>query len=551
MTTIETSPEVAAATSSDADSGRFLASVADWLTSTDHKRIGRLYLAGGLLGLLDAVAISALLAVELLDNEGFVLDSGALPQLLDAQRIALIFGSLLPLAVAMCVAFVPLQLGAKAIAFPRLATTGFWMWFGGLILAGVALINDGGTLGFDSDMVDLFIVSLGLMAIGVTATAGSVATSILTTRAPGMTMRRVPPFTWSALVFSIGIFLVMPVFVGTLVYLFLDHRNARTGFGGNTGIFDWAGWLVTQPASFLFAIPAIGVLVEILPITFKKRMPARGLLFTGIALIGVAAFGAVTQQNLQNLPWSGSQLSGDDIEQKVRDLVPYSTFNLLPVLGMLVVMVIGLVIARPRRGMRVNVTAGFVLSFFGFGMIFVGMLGTVFYAIDDLGLQGTVFEGATLISIVYGAALAVMGAVAHWAPKLWGRTINATALLVLALLGMTGAVLAVFPHYISGFLGQEAGPIYSDGDLLAWNILVLVGHSLFLLTVVVFIVLTIMSTMGHDDDLGDDPWDAQTLEWMTTSPAPKDNYAELFVVHSPEPLLDLKESTTTADRSQA
>ena len=176
MTTIETSPEVAAATSSDADSGRLLASVADWLTSTDHKRIGRLYLAGGLLGLLDAVAISALLAVELLDNEGFVLDSGALPQLLDAQRIALIFGSLLPLAVAMCVAFVPIQLGAKAIAFPRLATTGFWMWFGGLILAGVALINDGGTLGFDSDMVDLFIVSLGLMAIGVTATAGSVAT---------------------------------------------------------------------------------------------------------------------------------------------------------------------------------------------------------------------------------------------------------------------------------------------------------------------------------------------------------------------------------------
>jgi len=551
MTTIESSPEVAAVATRDTDSGRFLAAIADWLTSTDHKRIGRLYLGGGLLGLLFAVGISALLAVERLDNEGFVLDSGALPQIFDAQRIALVFGTLLPLAMAMCVAFVPLQLGARAIAFPRLATTGFWMWFGGVVLTAVSLINNGGTLGSDSDMVDLFIIALGLMAVGLTATAGSVATSILTTRAPGMTMRRVPPFSWSALVFSVGIFLVMPVFVGTLTYVFLDHRNLRSGFGGNTGIFDWAGWLVTQPASFLFAIPAIGVLAEMLPITFKKRTPARGVMFTGIAIVGVAAFAAVTQQNLQNLPWSGSQLNADDLEQKVRDLVPYSMFNLLPLLGMVLIMIVGLVIARPQRGMQVNVTAGFIFSFFGFGMILSGMLGTVLYAIDDLGLQGTVFEEATLIFIVYGAALAVMGAVTHWAPKLWGRTLNEKAVFPLALIGGAGTVLAALAYYVAGFLGQETGPIYADGDLLVWNILVLIGHAFFALTVIVFIALMLMSVMGHDDDLGDDPWDAQTLEWMTTSPAPKDNFTEMLVVHSPEPLLDLKQSSTTADRSQA
>ena len=74
----------------------------------------------------------------------------------------------------------------------------------------------------------------------------------------------------------------MPVFVGTLIYLFLDHRNARTGFGGNEGILDWVGWIFTQPATFLFAIPAIGMLVEIFPITFGKRTPARGVMFAGL-----------------------------------------------------------------------------------------------------------------------------------------------------------------------------------------------------------------------------------------------------------------------------
>ena len=176
------------------------------------------------------------------------------PQLLDAQRVGLAFAVLLPLAMAMSVAFVPLQVGARSIVFPRLAFAGFWMWLGGAIITTVALVNNGGTLGGDSRMVDLFIVGLGVMAIGLLASAGSVVTTVLTTRAPGMTMRRISPSSWSALVFNLGIVLVMPVFVGTLTYLFVDHRNARTGFGGNEGILDWVGWIFTQPATFLFAI---------------------------------------------------------------------------------------------------------------------------------------------------------------------------------------------------------------------------------------------------------------------------------------------------------
>jgi heme/copper-type cytochrome/quinol oxidase subunit 1 len=552
MTTIETRPETVAAPTGDddVDTAIALEGVASVFTSTDHKVTGRLYLAGGILGLIATVVINLLLAVERLDGAGTVLDADVLPQLVDAQLVGLVFGTLLPLVMAACVFAVPLQLGARAIAFPRLASTGFWMWFGGLVLTAIALINNGGTLGGNADAVGLFIAGIGLMAVGITATAGAVATSIFTTRAPGMTMRRVPPFTWSALVFTLGVILVMPVLLGTLAYLFVDHRNARTGFGGNEGIFVWTGWIVTQPVTFLFAIPAIGVLAELAPVVFGRRTPTRGILFGGLALVGMAALAGVTQQNIQNLPWAGSELNVDDLETKVRDLVPFLLFNALPILGVLLVLAVVLQTARPGEGNRFNYSPAIVFAFLGFGMILVGMLGNILHAADDLDLQGTVFEEATLIYIVYGSVLALMGAVVHWAPKLWGSAIHAGRVVPLALLGVTGTILAAFPMYIAGFLDQPAGVSYLDDDLVLWNVIALVGHALMALTVLGFVGL-LLGSLRSDDSVGDDPWDAQTLEWTTTSPAPRDNFVDVPVVHSAEPLLDLKTASRSNDGSLA
>ena len=548
MTTIESSPEAVATSDRDADTANALGAVAGAFTSTDHKVTGRLYLAGGLLGLVATVVVNVLIAIERLDGTDVLLDVEVLPQLVDAQRIGLVFATLLPLVMAACVYAVPLQLGARAIAFPRLASSGFWMWFGGLVLTAIALINNGGSLGGDADSVGLFIAGIGLMAVGLTATAGAVATSVLTTRAPGMTMRRVPPFSWSALVFSVGVVLVLPVVLGTLAYLFLDHRNARTGFGGNEGIFVWVGWIATQPVTFLFAIPAIGMLAELAPVVFGRRTPARGVLVGGLALIGMAALAGVTQQNIQNLPWSGSQLNVDDLGTKVRDLVPFVLFNALPVLGMLVVLMVVLLTAKPGDGSRFKFSPAILFAFFGFGMVLVGMLGNLLYAADDLGLQGTVFEEAALVYVVYGAVLATMGATIHWAPKLWGATIDAAKVLPLALLGVTGTILAAFPMYIAGFLDQPAGLAYLDDDLAIWNIIALVGHGLMAVTVLGFVGLLLLS-VASDDTAGDDPWDAQTLEWATTSPAPRDNFVDVPVVRSAEPLLDLKTASASNSAS--
>ena len=544
MTTIESSPAAVATSDGDADTTSALGAVAGAFSSTDHKVTGRLYLAGGLLGLVATVAINVLIAVERLDGADVVLDDEVVSQLVDAQYVGLVFATLLPLVMAACVYAVPLQLGARSIAFPRLASSGLWMWFGGLVLTTIALIGNGGTLGGDADAVDLFIAGIGLMAVGLTATAGAVATTLLTTRAPGMTMRRIPPFSWSALIFSLGVILVMPVLLGTLAYLFLDHRNARTGFGGNEGIFVWVGWILTQPVTFLFAIPAVGMLAELAPVVFGRRTPVRGVLFGGLALIGMAALAGVTQQNIQNLPWSGSQLNVDDLETKVRDLVPFLLFNALPVLGMLLVLMVVLQTARPGEGTRFKFSPAILFAFFGFAMVLVGMLGNLLHAADDLDLQGTVFEEATLVYVVYGAVLAAMGATIHWAPKLWGATLDAGKVLPLALLGLTGTILAAFPMYIAGFLNQPAGLSYLDDDLVIWNVLALVGHAFMAVTVLGFVGLLALSSR-HDGPVGDDPWDAQTLEWATTSPAPRDNFVDVPVVHSAEPLLDLKTAATS------
>src|SRR6187431_966369 len=160
-----------------------------WLSSTDHKIIGQLYLIGGLLGLLATIAVNVLIGIERIDGNSVEFDD-VLSQLFDAQRVGLVFGAGIPLALALCVAIVPLQLGARSIAFPRLAALGFWLWFGGLVLNIVSLIANGGTLGGSSDMVDLFIASLAMMALGAIAAAVAIGTTVLTTRAPGMTMRR-------------------------------------------------------------------------------------------------------------------------------------------------------------------------------------------------------------------------------------------------------------------------------------------------------------------------------------------------------------------------
>lgn len=540
MSTIETSPDAlptatVAPRRDEPVTTRSTPAAAAWVMSADHKVIGRMFVGTALAGLAATAILGVLLGVERIDGGDTLLDEGALPQLFTAFRIGLLYGGLLPLVVGIAVAIVPLQVGARALAFPRLAAAGFWAWLGGLTLVVIALAGNGGPLGGDSDMVDLFLTGHGVLVLGLAAVAISLATTVLTTRAPGMRLERVPFFSWSVLVTAIGLVLLLPVVLGVLVYLFVDHRNGRMIFGGNAGLTAWLGFAWTQPTTYLFALPVVGLLAEVAPVTFGKRTPMRGVAYAGLALVGVAALAGVSQRH-HLVEWDGG------LGDKLQDLVVWAFFLLLPVLGVvLVTAVVGLV-GKPTRGERPNIGAPFVCAFLGTELVFAGMLAGALTNIVDLGLGGTVFEEGALVLVVYGGVLGALGAVAYWAPTWTGYTVPAKPALGLAGLGLVATALAAGPYLIAGFADQPAGAAVYDygGPSGLWNVLVTAGHALMAVTVLAFVGLAVKALTGRSDAASADPWRGHTLEWATTAPAPTDNFVEPPTVKSPEPVYDLR-----------
>ena len=540
MTTIDTH-----AVSAPAASGSGLACVAEWLTTTDHKRLGRLYIGTGAVAFLGSAVTALLLAIERISPTREMLDVGSLTQLFSMQRFGFTYLALVPLLLGVALAVVPLQVGSRSLAFPRLAAAGFWAWFIGAVLAVYALVNNGGPNGGNARFVDLFTLAALLVAAGLLFGAVSLVTTIMTTRAPGMNMRRVPFFTWSALVGSLGLLVALPVLIGALVYLYVAHRYASdSDLSGNRALGQWAGFAFTQPTTIIFAIPVFGFLAETVATATRQRLRPRGAIYTGIALVGVAMFGTVLQ-------WPATLRVGfmdASFGDKLNDLFPFALVHLLPLLGAFIALSLSLkgLAARPK------ISAQLVFALFAGLLAFLGIAGSALNHVGDAGLIGTTFEEGTWLALVFASVLATMGAVAYWGPKWWGRLMPMKAVLPLALLGFAGAGISALALMIAGFADQPGGIFPAvetgkdavvnfdySGPMGLWNTLNSVGIGLVLVSVLAFTALALRS-FRTGEIAGDDPWDGHTLEWATTSPAPSHNFAEVHIVKSAEPLLDLK-----------
>ncbi|MFV0306400.1 MAG: cbb3-type cytochrome c oxidase subunit I [Desertimonas sp.] len=535
MSTIETTPDgLSAAAAAESDGPPFVGLQS--IASTDHKVIGRAMAVTALVIGVAVAVIGVLLGLERIGGDDALLDAGALPQLFTAFRVGLIYGVVAPLLLGIAVAIVPLQVGARSLAFARLAAAGMWTWLGGIVLLILSLATNGGPLGGDADMVDLFLAAHALVVIGLGAIAVSLATTVLTTRAPGMRLGRVPFFSWSVLIASIGLLIVLPVVLGDLIYLFVDHRQGRAIFGGNAGIASWLDFAWTQPTTYLFALPAVGLLTELAPVVFAKRTPLRPVVYGGLALVGIAALGGASQR-AHLVDWSS------DTWQVVGDLVLWAFFLGLPILGVLQVLGIVGLVAKPDKGAGAPaVSAPFAFAVVGTLMVLTGMIAGAVNQLIDLGLVGTVFEEAALVFVVYGGVLGAMGAITYWMPVWTGYTIGAKQAFGLAALGLIATVLAAAPYLIAGFADQPAGTgIYDyDGPAALWNVLVTVGHALMAVVIVGFLGLVVQALTGRSAAADDDPWHGHTLEWKTTIPAPVDNFAEPPTVRSAEPVFDLR-----------
>jgi heme/copper-type cytochrome/quinol oxidase subunit 1 len=358
-----------------------------------------------------------------------------------------------------------------------------------------------------------------------------------------MNMRRVPLFSWSALIGSLGLLLMLPVLLGTLVLLTVDHRYSRATFGANYGIGEWIGFAFTQPATFVYVVPAFGLLADAMATATRRRVGLRGVAFTGIGLVGTAMIAGVAQVD--------AEIRRDVLDSSFgtafRDVVPFALLHLLPLLGGVVVLGVS---ALALRSGRPRVISPMVFGLLGVLMILTGMAGSVVHHVGDARLDGTVFEEGVWIYVCYGGILAALGGIVYWAPKLSGRRFDEKKVLPLAALGFLATVLASLPYYVAGFAKQPAGVVEFDydGPEAIWNGAVTAGHVLMLLTVLAFAGLAVSTLRSRrGDHAGDDPWDGQTLEWATSSPAPTANFAEIHTIASPEPLLDLKPSDASAE----
>jgi cytochrome o ubiquinol oxidase subunit 1 len=507
-----------------------MTSIADWLTSSDHKKIGRLFTCTSVVLALVTAILGAVIGFERTSPASFdIVDGGAAVQLTAALRYGLVFGMLAPVFVGLAILIVPLQVGARSIAFPRLAQFGFWAWFLGTVLVVVSLVANGGPGGGQSDMVDLYLMAAPLAVAGLLAATLAVLTTIFTSRAPGMTLDRVPPFTWSALVGGSAMVLSLPVMIGTAIYLYVDHTHARVAFGGNKAVTDHIGFAFSQPQTFVFAVMALGVFAEVAPVAARVRQPLRGVVLAGLALASTGSLGAVTQST-HTLSWSGG------VGDKLQSALPWLFFNGLPLLGALVV-IAGVALAFKSALPRP--TAPLLFSTVGALMVLLAMAGNFVGTIESLDAAGTVFEEGTATLIAFGGLLAAIGGIVHWAPKFAGRKFDDKKVSGLAVLGLLGVLATAVPLWVVGLGGQKAGELAGFATSGADDTLNLVaGVGMALLALVVAGTAGLM--LAASADVVDDPWDAQTLEWSVPSPAPTDNFETLATVGSPEPLFDVK-----------
>ena len=529
MTTIETHAQASA--SRDAVP-QLLVGIADWVSSSDHKKIGRLFVGLSWLLALATAVVAALIGLERITPSSALINSDAAPQLLAVFRFGLVYAVLAPTFVGIAVAVAPLQVGARSIAFPRVAQLGLWLWITGVATVIIAIAGNGGPAGGNSDMVDLYLLGLAVTGAGLVAAATSAIVTVLTSRAPGMSLERAPLFSWSVLAGGFAIVASLPVAIGTIAYLYVDHTYVRVAFGGNYAVNDHLGWALTQPLTFVFVVMAVGALADMGPVVSGGRQPLRGAALAGIGLVTTAVLGAVTQSQ-HVLTFTGGAAD------KVQSLIMFALFNLLPILGVLVVLALG---ALGAKSGKIRPNASFAITFLGVGMILFGMLGNALLNIDAADLAGTVFEEGATVYVSYGSLLAGLGAISFWGPKLWGRKIADKKVFGAGALVLLGTVLAAFPQYIAGFQGQPNGAVASfdyDGPISLWNGASAVGHALVILGLLAFLGAAV-TDLRSGELAGDDPWNGHTLEWATPSPAPHNNFSELATVGSAEPVLDAK-----------
>ena len=520
-------------------------SLIEALTGTDHKRIG-LATAGLALFFFCAGGVLALIFRTELAQPGMqIVSENTYNELFTIHGSTMFFLFAAPMAVGVGVYMVPLQLGAPALAWPRLALAGWWlllaagliMWAGFLTSSGAArfgwtaaypLSDANATPGTGTDM---WIVAVVLATAAVFLQAICILGTIIRRRAPGMSLLRMPIFCWSEVVTCLMVSVSFPILVVAMILLFLDRHGVPI-FTGSNGpvIFQELFWFYGHPVVYVVFFPLVGVVGEVIA-TFSRRR------FFGyrVTVASLLVFSAISMS-----VWGHHMFTTQAVSNHYFSLT--STALLVPAgieyFAFLATMVGG----RIRLASPMLFALGFILLFLVGGVtgIFVGSPPL------DYDVHDTYFVVAHFHYTLFGGTVFGMFAAIHyWFPKFTGKLMSEPLARAQAVLMFIGALVTFIPMFFLGVDGMPrrvADYLPTDG-FTTLNLIATIGAFTIALSVLIFLV-NLVRSLRWGERCGPDPWKGQTLEWFAESPPPATNFAALPPITSFAPLLDLRERGT-------
>lgn len=528
MAVTETPPETVAAASEGAPIAALTPpkGLAGILGTGDHKVLGRLYIVAAIVFGFVVVVLGEAFAVERIGDGRQVFSGETIFQFFTLWRVAMVFLLAFPLVIGTAMVVVPLQVGARSIAFPRAAAASFWAWLMGAALLLVSYALNGGPGGGDATGVNLWIAAMGLLIVAILIAGICLATTVLALRHTGLSLARVPLFAWSVAVAAVMWLVTLPVLAGLLVVMYVDIRHGGSSFGGSAAIYPRILWAFRNPQVYVLAVPVLGFAADVLSSTARTRIAPRIAAQGAITAFGVLGFGAFL---------AGS--AADPAAYDTLVLILISAAAVLPVLAIL-----GLAGDLFRRG-SFRLTSGALYAVSAMFVLLIGVLGGALGSIPALETANTIYDLGVTHAVVLAAVIAALGSLHWWATKI-GRQPASEGLGRLApVVLLVGAVLTAVPDMASALLGDAAEKSQDwTGGIEALDIISAVGVALVAVGLLVALASLRPLLRKADGDIPADPWEGQTLEWLAPSPPPLANFvADLPAVTSAEPLLDQRE----------
>ena len=522
--------------------------VLTWLTTTDHKKIGILYLVNSFAFFVIAGILALLMRSELARPGTQFLSARAYNQVFTEHGTLMIFLVIFPTLAGFGNYFVPLQIGALDMAFPRVNALSFWLLpVGGLTIVSGFVAKGGAAAGGWTSFAplseqlgtgeDLWIA--GLLLVGAASILGAInfIVTILRMRAPGMSMMRMPIFCWSTLATSLLVVLATPVITAGLVMLFTD-RNLGTSFfsaakGGSPLYWQHVFWFFGHPEVYMLILAAWGIVSEILPVFSGK--PLFG--YRGVVL----AFLLITALSFS--VWAHHMFVTGAVE------LPFFSITTEMISIPTGVLFFNWLATLWKGKLRFEPPMLFALGFVA--MFLIGGIDGVWMASPamDFAIHDTYWVVAHFHYVLFGGTVfGIMAGIYYWFPKITGRMLSRRLGLWHFWLQLVGFNLTFFPMHMLGLQGmpRRIADYAPDRGWNTMNLLSTIGAFVIGLSMLIFAVNVIL-TLRKPRTAPADPWSGNTLEWATTSPPPPHNFDRLPVIGSARPVYDARLAGTVAE----